>query len=268
MNDRIANLPWYDLPELQPRTDAFWEAVARRLGPTAPAGLLREGQHGDQLRSDRLLLSQTCGYDVVNGFRSVVRVVATPSYRIEGVTSGSYRSYVVVRKDSRSRLLEDLRGTRLVINSLCSHSGTNALRALIAPIARSGHFFASVTATGSHVASLERIAAGDADTAAIDCVTYGLLKRVRPSLLERTRVVARTAEAPAPPFVTRGNASDEEVSELRAALADAIDDDIRDALLLDGVEAAEVDRYESIADMERAARALGYTELERVLATR
>ena len=78
----------------------------------------------------------------------------------------------------------------------------NALRSLIAPLAVGGRFFRHVRYSGSHEDSLTAIQCGTADVAAIDCIVYRLLERIRPSALLGLRVLCETPSAIAPPFVT------------------------------------------------------------------
>ena len=68
----------------------------------------------------------------------------------------------------------------------------NLFLATIAPVARKAPFFATIIAIGSHLASMEAVAGGRADLTGIDCVTYGLLKRLRPGLIDRTAIVAES----------------------------------------------------------------------------
>jgi ABC-type phosphate/phosphonate transport system substrate-binding protein len=106
-----------------------------------------------------------------------------------------YNSFVVISEDSSAKRFEDLRGARCVVNEMTSHSGMNALRGLMAPLHRGGRFFSEVAISGSHVASLATVAAGAADVAAIDCVTYELLRRYRPESLRRVLVEDACDEA-------------------------------------------------------------------------
>jgi ABC-type phosphate/phosphonate transport system substrate-binding protein len=172
---------------------------------------------------------------------------------------------VVVAEDSQARGLDDLRGGVCAINSRHSHSGMNALRALIAPLCRDGCFFAKVRVSGAHSASIKMVARGAADVAAIDCVVHALLGRHRPAALAGTRALARTPGAVAPPFVTRAGAGDEEVERLRAALAQAFQDPTlaaaREDLLLAGIEIVPISAYVRIKAFERYAARRGYPVL-------
>ena len=268
-----ASLPWYDYAEIEWATQTFWTAIAARL---RALGL---GEVPDQLRIDdeyegvwrepSLLLSQCCGYDAVLPYRGVLRVVATPCYRAPGCVGSTYSSFVIVREDSPFRTLADLSGSRCVINNPTSHSGVNCLRALVAPLSHNGRFFSAVFATGSHTRSLQFIQDRQAEVAAIDCVVVALLRRLRPELLRGLRTLAVTPAAAAPPYVTRASLPAHGVRLLRQALADVVADprleDVRQALLIEGVEFLPLEAYEPMAELHQAASAQGYFEMEAAL---
>jgi ABC-type phosphate/phosphonate transport system substrate-binding protein len=172
---------------------------------------------------------------------------------------------IVVREDSPARHVEELRGLRAVINSLTSHSGMNILRAMVAPLHRNGRFFSSIAVSHSHEASLRMISNGATDVAAIDCVTYSLLKQHRPESLLRTRAICHSQRLPAPPFVTHAGVSDSELGRIREALLKTLATPAmraaKEALLLDGVELLPLDEYRSIAELELEALKVGYAEM-------
>ena len=107
--------------------------------------------------------------------------------------------------------------------------------------------------------------ASAADVAAIDCVTHALLARHRPAALAGTRVLCRTAAAPAPPYVTRADAGDDLVARLQAALRAACDDSRARGrargLLLDGIEVLAASAYRRIPAFGRLAARHGYPML-------
>jgi ABC-type phosphate/phosphonate transport system substrate-binding protein len=263
----IAGLPMYELPELRPALDAFWGGIARHLrreGVTdAPAALAPDQPSGALWSAPDLLFSQCCGADLMGACAGVLRPVATPCYLAPGCRGPDYASVVVVAEDAGVSSLEDLRGKVAAINDLHSHSGMNALRALIAPQSRASRFFAAVRVSGAHAASLAMVARREADVAAIDCVTYALLARHRPGALAGTRPFCETAKAPAPPFVTR--AAEDLIERLRAALRAACEDPglaaARDDLLLAGIEVLPPAVYRRIIAFERLAALHGYPAL-------
>jgi len=264
-----ASLPMYDLPELRGAHTALWAGIARHLReagvPEVPAALCMERSAGGAWADPDLLLSQCCGADLTGAYAGRLHVVATPRYGAPGCAGGSYRSLVVVAESALVESLEDVRGRVAAINHPQSHSGMNALRALIAPLNRDGRFFSAVEVSGSHSASLAMVASGDANVAAIDCVTHALLARHRPAALAGTRVLCRTAPAPAPPYVTRADTDDTLVLRLRAALravcADPKLSAAREQLLLDGVETLAPSAYRRIPAFARLAARHGYGTL-------
>jgi len=264
-----ASLPMYDLPEVRPALGALWAGLARHLAQAGiadvPAALAGAQPLATLWRRRDLLLSQCCGYDLVNAHAGALRPLATPCYAAPGCAGPRYVSIVVVAEHAPARGLEDLRGGVCAINGWGSHSGMSALRALIAPLARRGRFFAKVEVSGAHSASLAMVARGEADVAAIDCVVHALLARHRPAALRGTRPLTETAGAPAPPLVTRARADEDVVARLRAALVATFGDPTlaaaRENLLLAGVEILPPAAYLRIGAFERCAARHGYPVL-------
>lgn len=173
------------------------------------------------LRPD-LLLSQACGYPFATSLRGRVRLVATPIYSHPGCDGPLMHSFIVVRKNSPVRVLEDLRGTTAAINAPDSNSGSNLFRAAVAPLARNGGFFGRIIETGSHGGSIAAVIEGRAESAAIDCITLDNIRRFDPAEVEGIRIIAETPKAPGLPFITHGNASSQIILLLRRALDAAI----------------------------------------------
>ncbi len=266
---RIADLPWYDLPELVAATDAWWRGIAghlRRLGiDRVPDRLQREGSHQARWRDPDLLLSQACGYDVLYDARDELWPIATPCYGAEGCEGPRYRSIVVVRADRPWRSLQDLRGHRAAVNEATSHSGTNALRSLVAPLSRAGTFFGEVIVTGSHTDSLLALYEGEVDVACIDAVVLALWRRVRPWTLRCLRPIACSETALAPPYVTALAAPAPLRRTLQQALRAAVHDPalaaVREALLLRDFVFLPAACYSELEAFEEPALAAGYREL-------
>jgi ABC-type phosphate/phosphonate transport system substrate-binding protein len=245
--------------------------------PRVPRVLTRGTKLPEVWGSPRLLFAQGCEYPLAKAFGDRVRVVAHPIYSVAGCDGPRYRSAIVVRKDDANQgvpvahdagvgtdavVLAGLRGRRCVVNELDSNSGMNLLRAAIAPLAHGESFFSSVAVSGSHLRSVEMVAAGEADVAAIDCVSFAHFQRLYPSLVAGVQVLSWTASTPSLPYITAGTASDETVDALRAALADVFDDSslahLRDRLLLRGVDFSPKEGYGEVLNLERAAVSAGY----------
>ncbi len=217
-----ASLPWYDIAEIRDANDSLWQALSEKLRAKGvkgvPDSLDRRNPHETQWKSSALLMSQACGYDVAVTHAHWLRVIATPCYCVPECEGGRYWSHVLVRENDPAQSLADLCGRRFVINSRASHSGTHALLALIEAYSGDEPFFSSTQVSGSHEKSIELVRSGGADVAAIDCVTHELLRRHRPESLSGTRTLARTAAAPAPPYVASNELPEDVFETVRSAL--------------------------------------------------
>ena len=264
-----ASLPWYDLPELRHATNALWRELARqfrRVGLTdVPDRLNRRIAYERQWTSSDFLFGQACGYDVRLAYPEHLQIVATPCYAVPGCSGSNYSSLVVVREDSAFDSVTDLRGTRCVINTPTSHSGMNVLRALVAPLHCDGHFFSEVHRSGSHERSVRMILQRAVDVAAIDCVTFELLRSCRPHEVQKLRVLHRTEHVPAPPYVTASSTTPEMLSRMREALRQVFSEPrtipMKKQLLLADVQVLPDESYLPIETLEVMAHNCNYREI-------
>ena len=258
----IASLPMYDLPELQTATDALWAAIAARV-PEAPKTLTRTTNLEKIWTDPDLLLAQTCGYPLVTSLAGKVALLATPCYDATGCEGPAYRSAIITHVEEPASTLSAFRGKICAINGLESNSGMNLLRAEIAPLAVSHEkFFARIVTTGSHASSVEAVADGHADIAAIDCVTWALLQEKRPTALREIHLLGWTQSTPGLPLITSLRTSAATRKSLIDALHDVIADPdlapIRAALRLESFVELPLSAYDRILDLERTAIAAGY----------
>jgi ABC-type phosphate/phosphonate transport system substrate-binding protein len=265
----IAALPMYDDPGVAQANDAIWAAIAAgllRRGVAAPATLTRGGDLAAQWLSPSLVFGQTCGYPYVRDLRDAVRLIATPEYSFPGCEGMSHRSFVVGRAGDPGRGLEGFRGGVAAVNGSDSNSGMNLFRATIAPVAAGRPFFGAVVITGSHRASLEAVAGGRADLAAIDCVSFGLMRRLSPGLVARVAIVAESPLSPGLPFILSARLPETTVASAREALLDALASpdlaEARAALGLKGARVTTPADYERILAIEREAEATEYPMLK------
>ena len=263
----VAALPMYDLPELKPINDAFWRAIAERLedaGLRPPASLTRTADYHATWRNPELLLGQACGYPIIKQLKSAVQIVATPIYGSPGCQGFEHCSFFIVNAKARHRTLLDLRGSVCAVNGFDSNTGMNLLRAAIAPIAKGSRFFRSVIVTGAHRKSLEAVASGHADVAAIDCVSFAHFQHFDPEVTARVSKIGQSLSTAAPPFITAKN----DPGILRVlrevlhdvALAPGLKS-IRSALNIEGFAFDTDADYEGLLRIEKDAAALGYAEL-------
>ena len=235
-----ASLPMYDLPEIRQHTDVWWAGIAKHLRLQGLSDVPNLLQHDIPLRTlwanENLLLSQCCGFDVMNRYKDQLLVLMIPHYQATACLPGQYCSFVVVHEESHFDDLNSLRNSVAVINGPESHSGMNALFTSINPLSNHGQFFKEVNISGAHADSLQQVQSKQADVAAIDNVTYALLQRERPASLEGIRILTQTRSAPALPYVTSVDTPVETQRSMQMALKAALKDPelatIREPLLI------------------------------------
>lgn len=88
-----------------------------------------------------------------------------------------------------------------------SYSGCHVWRSILPAGDDVQSFFGEIVTSGAHRASIRRVAAGEAEVCAVDCVTHALLAG---DALRGTRILTSSPTAPAMPFVTGAATSDEE----------------------------------------------------------
>jgi ABC-type phosphate/phosphonate transport system substrate-binding protein len=212
-----------------------------------------------------LLLSQACGYPFIDDLAGKVQLVGCFAYDAPGCTGIQCQSLLVARQAHAQLGLEDFRGMRAAFNVNNSQSGYNAFRALVAPLAVGGRFFASALQTGSHAASVQAVREGRADLASIDCVSYAGLLRYTPQALDGLHIVGRTQAYPGLPLITSGTTSPADLqalqSALQALLSDAAAAPALASLGIVGFERADADMYQRCVAMREAAMGLGYPTL-------
>jgi ABC-type phosphate/phosphonate transport system substrate-binding protein len=201
----------------------------------------------------------------MTGLKDAVALIATPEYSFPGCEGVSHRSFIVARANDARRDLSDYRGARAAVNGFDSNSGMNLFRAKIAVIARGAPFFNAIVVTGSHQASLKAVAEGRADLASIDCVTFPLIGRGRPELIERVAVVAETPPSPSLPFIASARLGRSTIDAVRDALFAVLADpdlaETRASLGLNGARVTTPADYDRVIAIERAAIAAAYPKL-------
>ncbi|SET83301.1 phosphate/phosphite/phosphonate ABC transporter substrate-binding protein [Pseudomonas graminis] len=206
--------------------------------------------------SPHLLLTQTCGYPLMTELQGKVQVVGRPVYQLPHSDGGNHCSLLVALEDDPRQSLVEFRGSRGLLNSRDSNSGMNLFRHALAPLQQNGKFFADVTLTGGHRNSLAAIKAGDGDLAAIDSVTFDYLARDASEEVAGVKVIARTAEGPCLPYITRLGA---DADAIRAAMNQVLSElpDVAHVLAISEVLPASEADYQVLLDYQLQAASLG-----------
>jgi ABC-type phosphate/phosphonate transport system substrate-binding protein len=109
------------------------------------------------------------------------------------------------------------------------------------------------------------VAAGDADIAALDCVTFAHIQRLYSQEAAPLRVLCWTPASPSLPFITACSSDDSTVRVLRSALADLFAQNdamsARQLLFLDGIDLHPDSTFSEVLKLERRAVAAGYPRI-------
>jgi ABC-type phosphate/phosphonate transport system substrate-binding protein len=264
----IAILPMYDFPWTADANDALWASISGRLvksGVQAPHRLIRDGDLAELWRNPGLIFGQTCGYPYATALKETVTLIAAPEYSFPGCEGASHRSFIIRGAADTRRELSAFRGAVAALNAHDSNTGMNLFRASIAPIAGGKTFFSAIVVTGSHEASVAAVVEGEADLASIDCVSFALLGRGRPELMERVSVVAESPLSPCLPFIASARLPAPTIAAMREALFAALAEpdlaETRAALGLKGARIVGPSHYDRVLEIERSAAAKGYARL-------
>eukprot|EP00049_Salpingoeca_infusionum_P016472 m.337116 g.337116 ORF g.337116 m.337116 type:complete len:512 (-) comp16079_c3_seq5:1277-2812(-) len=236
----VGHLPMYDFDFVKASTDALFDAFREALASVLAseedvAGLensvLVKGVQLQELSRDApmedtvqhharlLLLGQTCGLPLTSGQNAFMQPILVPTYECNGCKPSEYSSVVVVRDDDIGTKPQDFEGAVAAINSLGSLSGSLLLSHWLTPAVCDK---VTMVPTGAHAVSIQEVKEGRARLAALDCVTYALLKTYTPEAVAGTKVIANTTSAPALPFVCDIRFTQPEVKCITKALVLAL----------------------------------------------
>ena len=226
----VASLAMYPFDETRSATDVLWAAV-HRLAPWTPSALDWPDDVHQSWSSPQLVVGQTCGWPLVTRLGDNVRVVGAFEPTIPQGVGATYRSVLVARRPAP---VHDFRGTTAAVNGLDSLSGWVSLIAAVEH--PGGSWSGTVRLTGAHVESIRAVRDGEADVASIDSVTWALVRRHRPASAEGLVEVGEGPQVPCLPVIAGAQVTDDQVSQLRAAFADAVrtEPDAAAALLVAG----------------------------------
>ncbi len=238
LDDRIAFL------------DAWADWIERQLGrPVVFVQRSRYREIMDLLLQGRLDLAWICGYPFVQN-RSRLDLIAVPRFRGRPL----YQSYFIVGADSEIQRLHDLEGRLFAWADPDSNSGYLYPRFRLTSDGRDpDRFFRRTFFTWGHPRSVEAVAEGLADGAAVDSYVWETLARGHPDLTAQTRVLERSPDFGFPPIVAGPAFSEPDRQAIRRVLLSQVQDAAGRALLnelnLDSFGLETPDLYDAIARM-------------------
>lgn len=131
-----------------------------------------------------------------------------------------YFSYLLVRADSPYQEFADLRGATFTYNETVSLSGHHTVCAHLHSMGIEEGYFGSALISGGHVKSIQMLADGRADCAAIDSSVWHWYQSERPDICEQLRSVHLLDSYAAPPWIISHHVPQELAEEIRTLLLD------------------------------------------------
>jgi ABC-type phosphate/phosphonate transport system substrate-binding protein len=215
----IASLGMYDRAETAAANDRLWAGIRdglRARGVPAPDTLTRgEAAYWPAWESPDLVFSQTCGMPYRTRLTEKVIILATPDYGLPGCPPGHYRSIFVARADDPRETVQAFGTARFAFNEDMSQSGWGGP---VTHLTGLGIRPRPHLRTGAHVHSARAVAEGQADYAAIDALTWALI-RAHDGFAIRLKEIGHTAATPVLPYIA-ARAADRATT--LAALQDAV----------------------------------------------
>ncbi len=263
----IANARMY---AVTPDAEAAWRTLIERVATEAGVALTYTPYPAPQplerlwSRAD-LGCVFMCGYPIALQLAEVVPLAA-PIPAVDWARGRAvYRSDLIVRADAPYRRLEDSFSGRVGWTVEHSHSGFNALRHHLlryrtaeAPVVYRETIGNLVTARRI----LDAVIAGEIDVGPLDAYWHLLLRRHRPELIARIRVLDTTDVAPMPAFVAAPTLPAAAIAGLKTAFAAASRRPwfapLAEQLCLAGFVSVSHDDYATTLDWDRAAKTAGY----------
>lgn len=213
-----------------------------------------------------VIAAQTCGYPFVTRWADTHETIVVPLFEVPGCIpeTGQYSSWFITCADHAATSLRQFANHRVALNSEHSNSGMNVLRYAISQLTSTDTFFSERILTGGHKQSMRAVAKGHADLAAIDVVTYALMKELEPALCEKLKIVGQSEFTTGLPFICTKH-SNINRNDLGSAMNQAVehmDPEARELLHLSGFAPIAAKDYAKIKELEDAAIAADYPELK------
>ncbi len=242
----IASLGMYDCAEAQGANDRLWALIRdgmRQAGQAAPDALTRgPDAYWPAWQDPGLTLSQTCGFPYRACLHPDVTLIGTPDYGVAGCPPGHYRSILVARADDPRQSLSEFDKASLAFNEDLSQSGWAAPHHHAADL---GLTLRPTLRTGGHLMSAKAVAEGRAEIAALDAVTWSMIREWEPCAAGLKPVGATPATPGLPYIAARGSNAALLFTLIENAISTLPDHDRR-ILRLKGLVAIPAETYRAI----------------------
>jgi len=213
----------------------------------------------EALENKEVDIAFLCAGPYVEGRKKFgLEILAAPV--INGKTT--YNSYIIARKDSAINKFEDLRGKTFAFTDPQSNTGALVPIYMVAKMGdKPETFFGDLIYTGGHDSSINAVANGVVDGAAVDSLIFDYIKERKSGLTENVKIIEVSPPFGIPMVVVRPDFNQELKSKLRSSLLSADSNpEIKDALAnmeIEKFSILEDSAYNSIRDMINFIESVG-----------
>lgn len=249
----IASLMMYARPELAGAHDRYWQLMRAALaerGIDTPGTLSQDAEEFAVWNAPDLVLSQTCGMPYRLWLHDKVTLIGTPDYGLEGCPPGHYRSAIVARADDPRQGPDAFGEAVFAYNQNFSQSGFAAPYNHLKP---RGFWFKNRLQTHGHLNSARAVAEGRADIAALDAVSWRLMRRYE-AFADRLRVIDWTPPTPGLPYIAAAGADRRATFDAVSQAISQLAADDAEALGLRGIVEIPAREYLAVPNPDAADR--------------
>lgn len=166
-----------------------------------------------------------------------------------------YYSYIIVNNKSAFQQLSDLRGKRFAFTDPLSNTGKLVPTYILAKMNETpDSFFKKFSYLGSHDKSIQAVAEGVVDGAAVDSLIWEYANRTSPKFTSQTRIILKSPPYGIPPVVVPKELAAELKARLRRIFLEAHTDhkgaEILKKMHIDRFVTIEDRAYDSIREMK------------------
>lgn len=205
------------------------------------------------LKAGKIDVAFVCGGPYVEGHNDFGMELLVAPYAYGGTV---YYSLLIANKVSGIASLEDLRGKTFAFTDPMSNTGTLVPTYMLAGIHETpDSFFKEYDYTYAHDKSIQAVAEGIVDGAAVDSLIWEYAKRTNPKYTSRTKIIKKSPPYGIPPVVVRPGLGKELKKELRHVFLNIHRDnkgrDILKEMMIDKFVPIEDSAYDSIRLMKQ-----------------
>jgi len=206
----------------------------------------------DMIKNGELEAAFVCSGPYVDGHKEFgMELLVAPQAYGETV----YYSYIIAAKNSAIKSFEDLRGKSFAFSDPLSNSGKLVPTYMLARMNETpDSFFSRYIFTYKHDKSIQAVAQGVVDGAAVDSLIWEYLNRTNPEYTSKTRVIRKSPPYAIPPVVVPKGLDPKVKERLKQIFLNANNDnegrELLKKMMIDKFVVIDDSAYDSVREMK------------------